>query len=314
MGLLDVERIERTPLPAGVEATLRPYQQEGFDWLAFLHRHGLGGVLADDMGLGKTLQTLALVAHAREAATSPFLVVAPTSVVPGWVREAARFVPSLRVVTLDPRTRRRSSLAQLAAGADLVVTSYALLRLDVDAVAALPWSGLVLDEAQFVKNRAAKAHQAAKAIRAPFRLAITGTPMENSLSDLWALLSLTASSMSGYRLRQLRRVCGVKACAAAELVNATDRRPRLPSASSVIRSRMARLSCAKRSASGPGCTACPASTSARTRRAKAASSARKTARSSRPSWPSTRRPARRSPAPGRATRSSSSCARASSTQ
>ncbi|SEQ09473.1 Superfamily II DNA or RNA helicase, SNF2 family [Microlunatus flavus] len=192
-------------VPATLQATLRPYQAEGFAWLHRLWSHGLGGILADDMGLGKTVQTLALVAQARleqaqdaaaaEVPAPPFLVVAPTSVVPGWVAEAARFTPTLRVVSLDGRGRRRVPLAEAVAGADLVVTSYARLRLDVEEVAALGWSGLVLDEAQFVKNHRAKTYQAARRVGAPFTLAITGTPLENSLMDLWSLLSVTAPGL-----------------------------------------------------------------------------------------------------------------------
>ena len=119
-------------LPIGLKAELRPYQLEGFGWLAARYRHGLGGILADDMGLGKTLQTLALICHAREVAPDepPFLVVAPTSVTGNWVREAERFAPDLRVVSLDGgAARRRRALAESVGHADIVVTSYALLRL-----------------------------------------------------------------------------------------------------------------------------------------------------------------------------------------
>ena len=201
-GLVRSDPLPTPALPPTLQAELRPYQRDGFAWLHTLWSNGLGGILADDMGLGKTVQTLALVAQARleqtvgaEVPAPPFLVVAPTSVVPGWVSEAARFVPSLRVVSLDPRSRRRTPLAELAAGADVVVTSYALLRLEADAIAALGWSGLVLDEAQFVKNHRAKTYQAARRVDAPFALAITGTPLENSLMDLWSLLSVTAPGL-----------------------------------------------------------------------------------------------------------------------
>ena len=173
-GLVSGEPGPAPGLPPTLQATLRPYQRDGYAWLHTLWSNGLGGILADDMGLGKTVQTLALVAQARleqaewspEAVAPPFLVVAPTSVVPDWVAEASRFAPGLRVVTLDSRVRRRAPLAELVAGADLVVTSYALLRLDVDELAALPWSGLVLDEAQFVKNHRAKTYQAARRVGA----------------------------------------------------------------------------------------------------------------------------------------------------
>ena len=201
-GLLAIDSVEPTPLPASVDATLRPYQKEGFDWLAFLWNQRLGGILADDMGLGKTLQALALVAHAKAAgARAPFLIVAPTSVVSNWLAEAARFVPSLTVHCV---TTTKQSLSTIADGADIIVTSYALFRLGFDQYQSLGWSGLVLDEAQFVKNPASKAHAAAVAITAPFKLAITGTPMENSLTDLWALFAITAPGLfpSGRRFAE----------------------------------------------------------------------------------------------------------------
>ncbi|MFF2275283.1 SNF2-related protein [Agromyces sp. NPDC058126] len=198
-GLNAPEGIEPIPQPEGFAIELRPYQLEGFRWLAFLHRHGLGGILADDMGLGKTAQTLALVAHSKgqpDASAPPFLVVAPTSVVSNWEREAARFAPGLRVVTVTAtQAASRRRLEDVISGADLVVTSYAILRLDAAAFAEPDWSGLVLDEAQFVKNGNSKANQAARDIRAPFRLAVTGTPVENNLMELWALLRIVAPGL-----------------------------------------------------------------------------------------------------------------------
>jgi len=192
-GLLSIDSVEPTPLPRTVDAILRPYQKEGFDWLAFLWNQRLGGILADDMGLGKTLQALALIAHAKAGgADGPFLVVAPTSVVSNWLAESARFVPSL---TVRGVSTTKQSLAQLADGADIVVTSYALFRLGFDHYQGLGWSGLVLDEAQFVKNPASKAHEAAVSLDAPFKLAITGTPMENSLTDLWSLFTIVAPGL-----------------------------------------------------------------------------------------------------------------------
>ncbi|MEV0807256.1 DEAD/DEAH box helicase [Micromonospora sp. NPDC050200] len=182
------------PIPAEVRAELRPYQREGFRWLATLRDHGLGGILADDMGLGKTLQTLALICHAR--ADAPFLVVAPASVVHNWVSEAARFTPELIVRGITQTLARRGvSLTEAAAGADLVVTSYTLFRLEHDDYRALDWAGLVLDEAQFVKNPQSQAHRCARLLPAPFKLAITGTPMENNLTELWALFSITAPGL-----------------------------------------------------------------------------------------------------------------------
>ncbi len=204
--LRDIDRIPPTPLPAGLLAELRPYQRTGFEWLAFLWQHRLGGILADDMGLGKTIQMLALMAHTREAGERrPFLVVAPTSVLSTWRTEAARFTPDLRVAVVDAtRAKRGISVTDAAASADLVITSYTLLRLDEPEFAAVEWAGLVLDEAQFVKNSQTKAYRAARDLRADVTFAITGTPMENSLTELWALLSLSAPGLfpSARRFRE----------------------------------------------------------------------------------------------------------------
>jgi superfamily II DNA or RNA helicase len=209
-GLLSADLSGRTALPSGLTAQLRPYQQDGFGWLAFLWEHRLGGILADDMGLGKTLQCLALISHARQRqslgqslghspgdpAAGPFLIVAPTSVVANWAAEAARFAPDLRVVAVSGTTARIGhSLGELAAGADAVVTSYALLRIDFAAYAEVPWSGLLLDEAQQAKNRQSKVYQCARRLAVPVKIAITGTPLENNVMELWSLLSITAPGL-----------------------------------------------------------------------------------------------------------------------
>ena len=182
--------------PVGLKAELRSYQLAGFRWLAYLWQSGLGGILADDMGLGKTIQTLALIAHARDRGAGPFLVVAPTSVVGLWASEAAQFTPDLdvRVVT-ESQSRRGESVASLADGADVVVTSYTLFRIEAAEYVALPWGGLVLDEAQTVKNHNGKTYQAVRRLDVPFRLALTGTPMENRLMELWSLLSIVAPGL-----------------------------------------------------------------------------------------------------------------------
>ncbi len=203
--LKDLTAIPEAPLPQGLRAQLRPYQHEGFRYLAFLHSLGLGGILADDMGLGKTLQALSLIQHDRESAElpedgirRPFLVVAPSSVVGVWEQEAARFTPDLRVAVLNETRRKRGTYVRDAiAGADVVITSYTILRIDSEEFAREQFAGMILDEAQFVKNRSSRVHQSAKRIKASFRLAITGTPMENSLTDLWSLLSLTAPGVLG---------------------------------------------------------------------------------------------------------------------
>ncbi len=194
-------------VPTGLKAQLRSYQLDGFRWLAYLWSTGLGGILADDMGLGKTLQTLALVAHARERDADPFLVVAPTSVVSTWAHEAAQFAPGLdvRVVT-ESQARRGESVASLTAGADLVVTSYTLYRLEQADYVALRWGGLVLDEAQTVKNHQGKTYQAVRRLDVPFRVALTGTPMENHLMELWSLLSIVAPGLYPWPQRFLETV------------------------------------------------------------------------------------------------------------
>jgi superfamily II DNA or RNA helicase len=204
-GLLSLSSVEHEAPPAELDGLLRPYQRAGFQWLAFLWRHGLGGILADDMGLGKTLQTLALLSHAKamkaaepgeDVTDNPFLIVAPTSVLANWAAEARRFTPDLKVVTIgDTLGRRGVALESVIAGADAVVTSYTLLRLDFESYGALPWAGLVLDEAQYVKNHQSKAHACARKVTAPFKVAITGTPMENNVMELWSLLSITAPGL-----------------------------------------------------------------------------------------------------------------------
>ena len=193
---------EFTP-PSSFNATLRPYQLEGFSWLANLWRSGIGGVLADDMGLGKTIQTLAMLEHARAAGdlgpnAGPALVVAPTSVLAVWAREARQFAPELTLVVLGETSKKRgSSVASEveAHQADVVVTSYAVARLDADAFHAVRWRALILDEAQMVKNHTSQTFQAIKKIGAPFGLAISGTPLENSVMDVWSLFNLVAPGL-----------------------------------------------------------------------------------------------------------------------
>ncbi|QSE93937.1 SNF2 helicase associated domain-containing protein [Rhodococcus pseudokoreensis] len=197
-GLLAPGTVHEVDVPGTLDAQLRPYQLEGFRWLAFLWEHGLGGILADDMGLGKTLQALAMICHARQSnpAAPPFLIVAPTSVVSNWESESARFAPDANVVAIaDTLKRRKVPMDELVHGADIVVTSYTLFRLEFEAYAGCTWSGLILDEAQFTKNHKSKIYQCARRLEAPFKLAITGTPMENNLMELWALLSITAPGL-----------------------------------------------------------------------------------------------------------------------
>jgi superfamily II DNA or RNA helicase len=203
--LLALEEVPSPPLPRRLTADLRPYQLEGYRWLSFLLDHGLGGILADDMGLGKTVQTIAVMARAFErheeagdqAGRRPrFLVVAPTSVVPNWAREIERFAGHLSVVVLDASAAKAGrSVAERVEGADVVVTSYALFRLDEHGYREPEFTGLVLDEAQFLKNPRTKAHRAARELDADFKLAVTGTPMENDLMELWAMFSIVAPGL-----------------------------------------------------------------------------------------------------------------------
>ncbi|MUL65686.1 helicase SNF2 [Mycobacterium sp. CBMA 234] len=182
--------------PVGLQAELRDYQHAGLNWLAFLWDNGLGGVLGDDMGLGKTVQTLALITRAVEQGAGKFLVVAPTSVASNWAAECAKFAPGLTTVVVSSTEARAAvPLAEQVAAADIVVTTYTLLRIDNEKYREIAWAGMILDEAQFVKNHHSKTHQAARRLDAPFKLAITGTPMENNLMELWSLLSITVPGL-----------------------------------------------------------------------------------------------------------------------
>ncbi|MBX3198580.1 MAG: DEAD/DEAH box helicase [Labilithrix sp.] len=181
--------IPRAPLPPDLRATLRDYQTRGVDWLAFLRGAGLGGVLADDMGLGKTLQTIC----ALPAGPARTLVVCPKSVVYNWHEELARFRPGLSVAVyhgpkraLDPR-------------AAVTLTTYAVLRLDAEKLAAEAWDTVVLDEAQAIKNESSQTARAAFDLRAPFRLALSGTPVENRLEELWSVMHFANPGLLGGR-------------------------------------------------------------------------------------------------------------------
>jgi SNF2 family DNA or RNA helicase len=195
--LLELDALNERDPPPTLAARLRPYQRDGFGWLVSLWELELGGILADDMGLGKTLQALALICHARERdpGIGPFLVVAPTSVVSNWVAEAARFAPGLTVDAITDTLARSGRAIEEVAAADVVVTTYTLLRLEADAYRTVGWAGLLLDEAQYVKNHQGKTYRCVRELAAPFKLAITGTPMENNLMELWSLLSITAPGL-----------------------------------------------------------------------------------------------------------------------
>ncbi|GAB4441413.1 MAG: DEAD/DEAH box helicase [Chloroflexi bacterium OHK40] len=199
--LSDTRRLEELPQPATFQGTLRPYQLRGFSWLAFMRRYGLGACLADDMGLGKSPQAIALLLHEQAMAPrgGPTLLVCPTSVVGNWQRELARFGPSLRVYAHQgPERRRGEELEATVAASDVVLTSYPLLARDREALTAIPWRLAVLDEAQNIKNSDTRQAQAARALRAESRLVLTGTPVENRLSELWSIMAfLNPGYLSG---------------------------------------------------------------------------------------------------------------------
>jgi superfamily II DNA or RNA helicase len=183
--------------PPSFTGALRPYQQAGLAWLQLLREIGLGGVLADDMGLGKTVQLLAHVAVEKAAGRldRPCLVVAPTSLMPNWRAEAAAFTPNLSVLVQHGADRRESF--DLLAGHDLVLTTYALLARDIEILAAQEWHMVIVDEAQFVKNPATAAAKALRRLNARHRLAMTGTPLENHLGELWALFDFVSPGLLG---------------------------------------------------------------------------------------------------------------------
>jgi hypothetical protein len=194
-------RIPERAVPPGLKATLRDYQHRGYRWMVALRDLGLGGVLADDMGLGKTVQTLAVLLDTHSEPGPASLVVAPTSVVHEWVRQAAQFAPSLRVA-LHHGSKRGDPPPD--AEVDVVITSYALLRLDADRLAR-PWRMVVLDEAQNIKNPASAVARAARGLQAQARLALTGTPLENHLVELWSLFHFLMPGFFGSQPAFVRR-------------------------------------------------------------------------------------------------------------
>jgi superfamily II DNA or RNA helicase len=186
-----VTEMQEVKLPAGLGELLRSYQRTGVNWLHHLAENGMAGILADEMGLGKTVQALAyLVARPRQ---NPSLIICPTSLVMNWQAESARFTPSLKTLVLHGP--KRQSLFPEIARHDLVITSYALLRRDIESYAKREFDTVILDEAQHIKNRFSQNAQAAKSLRAERRFVLTGTPMENSLYDLWSVFDFL---MPGY--------------------------------------------------------------------------------------------------------------------
>ncbi len=217
--------IAQTDAPEGFTGQLRPYQQRGLSWLAFLSEHGLGACLADDMGLGKTVQLLALVQHWRKTETkkaAPVLLVCPMSIIGNWQREAARFVPGLRVLVHHGADRAdQAAFAAAVRKHDIVLTTYALAHRDRDHMSGVKWRAVVLDEAQNIKNSDNKQTRAIKTFTAQQRIALTGTPVENGLNELWSIFDFLNPGYLGgsetFSRRYSRQIAAGNAERAADL-------------------------------------------------------------------------------------------------
>ncbi len=185
--------------PSGFKGSLRPYQERGFSWISFLAEYGLGACLADDMGLGKTIQTLALIQkQSQEREERPVLVVCPTSVVNNWQKEAKIFTPGLKVLVHHGSGRKkRKEFSNICKKQDIVISSYGLLNQDIGFMREVEWAAVVLDEAQNIKNPETKKSKAARSLKGDFRLILTGTPIENHVGDLWALMEFLNPGLLG---------------------------------------------------------------------------------------------------------------------
>lgn len=198
----EIKEIPMAEVPAGLHGTLRPYQQHGMSWLLFLRQFGFGAVLADDMGLGKTIQLISYLLLVKEKAAeagsvnegteNPALIICPTSVLGNWQKELERFAPSLRVhLHYGPNRQKNDSFAEIASGSDVVLTSYGLSHLDEEEFSRIEWSAIAIDEAQNIKNANTKQSRAVRKLRGRHHIALTGTPMENRLSELWSIFDFT---------------------------------------------------------------------------------------------------------------------------
>lgn len=192
-------RLEELQEPAGFIGKLRPYQRRGYAWMHFLKRWGFGSCLADDMGLGKTVQTLAMIQKAvTEGESKPVLLVCPTSVLHNWMREAERFTPELKVLLHHGGKRLRGiDFIELASHQHVVLCSYALLLRDIPELEEIPWSGVILDEAQNIKNSETKQAHAARRLASGYKVALTGTPVENTVGDLWSIMEFLNPGLLG---------------------------------------------------------------------------------------------------------------------
>ncbi len=190
------KEIKQVPLPNGLNATLRPYQHQGLNYLNFLREYGFGGILADEMGLGKTIQTLAFLQHMKETGHSgPNLIVVPTSVLPNWEREAQKFVPGLS--TLVIYGTRREGMFKLIKESDLVITTYALLRRDLEELLKFEFNSIILDEAQNIKNPNTITARSVRKLASKLRICLSGTPIENNLFELWSLFEFLMPGFLG---------------------------------------------------------------------------------------------------------------------
>ena len=199
--------IEPVTLPAALDGQLRSYQKEGVDWAMFLRRYGFGGILADDMGLGKTLQVLALLSVTRKLDKTPSLVVCPKTLTLNWAAEVKKFTPEISVLVIDGTTEERAKLMEDIGKYDLVITSYSLLLRDVKKYTTLaqPFAYMILDEAQYVKNDRTATAKAVKLIPATYRLALTGTPLENGVQELWSIFDFLMPGFLGDAMRFRKR-------------------------------------------------------------------------------------------------------------
>jgi non-specific serine/threonine protein kinase len=192
----DFQEIKQIPQPKGLTATLRPYQLQGVSYLNFLREYHFGGILADEMGLGKTIQTLTFLQHMKEQGhKGPNLIIVPTSVLPNWEREAQKFVPDMKRLVIYGA--RRENLFKKIEGSELIITTYALLRRDLDELLKFEFNAIILDEAQNIKNPNTITARSVRKMQARFRLCLSGTPIENTLLELWSLFEFLMPGFLG---------------------------------------------------------------------------------------------------------------------
>ncbi|MED1202946.1 DEAD/DEAH box helicase [Heyndrickxia acidicola] len=198
--LKDLNSIPNVAIPKPFKGQLRPYQQQGLNWLGFLRSVGIGAVLADDMGLGKTIQLIAYLLHVKQntGSNAPALIICPTSVLGNWQKEIDRFAPELNVkLHYGPNRLKADYFKEEAEGTDIVLTSYGLAQLDQEELLSLNWSTIALDEAQNIKNAQTKQSRAIRKLNGGHKIALTGTPMENRLSELWTIFDFTNHGFLG---------------------------------------------------------------------------------------------------------------------